>query len=75
MKIFKTYTEIITLTQFLKANDYIGSGGQAKFFLQDHEVLVNKKRRTERKKKLYDGDIVKVLDDIYLIKYDQTSNT
>jgi len=60
MKIFKLHAEYITLGQFLKATDHIGSGGEAKFFLFDNDVYVNQEKRTERGKKLFNGDIVKI---------------
>jgi len=70
MKIFKIHAEFITLGQFLKAEAYIGSGGEAKFFLWENDVYVNYEKRTERGKKLYDGDIVKIGRDVYQIVYD-----
>jgi S4 domain protein YaaA len=75
MKKFKIHTEIITLGQFLKATDYIGSGGEAKFFLLQHEVFVNHERRTERGKKLFHGDQVMLFDTVYYLVYDSTSTT
>ena len=42
----------ITLGQFLKTEGIIESGGQAKWFLQDFEVLINGQRETRRGKKL-----------------------
>lgn len=42
----------ITLGQFLKTEGIIESGGQAKWFLQDVEVLINGERETRRGKKL-----------------------
>ena len=41
----------ITLGQFLKTEGIIESGGQAKWFLQDVEVLINGERETRRGKK------------------------
>lgn len=70
MKPFKINSEYITLGQFLKAEAFIGSGGEAKFFLMENEVFVNKVKRTERGKKLYNGDVVKILKATYEIKYD-----
>ncbi len=70
MKDFNIHTEFITLGQFLKAEAYIGSGGEAKFFLWNNDVYVNDEKRTERGKKLYNGDVVKVLNDVYRIIYD-----
>lgn len=67
MKKFKLNKEIITLAQFLKANDYISSGGEAKYFLIGNVVLVNKEECMMRGKKLYKDDIVKVLEDEYVI--------
>ena len=61
----------ITLGQFLKVNDYINSGGEAKFFLCNHDVLLNGEKITQRGKKLYHDDFVKVESDIYKIIYDQ----
>lgn len=44
----------ITLGQFLKTEGIIESGGQAKWFLQDYDVLLNGERETRRGKKLAD---------------------
>ncbi len=52
--------EYITLGQFLKLADVIQTGGMAKWFLQEHEVLVNSEREERRGRKLRDGDIVEV---------------
>ena len=46
----------ITLGQFLKKEGIIESGGQAKWFLQDVEVLINGERETRRGKKLANQD-------------------
>ncbi|MBF2757968.1 MULTISPECIES: S4 domain-containing protein YaaA [Staphylococcus] len=46
----------ITLGQFLKTEGIIESGGQAKWFLQDYEVLINGERETRRGKKLANQD-------------------
>ncbi len=75
MKKFKIRTENITLGQFLKAASYIGSGGEAKFFLMQHEVYVNHERRTERGKKLFHGDQVMIFDILHYIVYDPKDNT
>lgn len=46
----------ITLGQFLKTEGIIESGGQAKWFLQDVEVLINGEREIRRGKKLANQD-------------------
>jgi S4 domain protein YaaA len=53
-------TEYIALGQFLKLSDCIDSGGQAKFFLQENEILINGEADNRRGRKLYAGDIVQV---------------
>ena len=54
--------------QFIKANDYINSGGEAKFFLFNTPCFINGERCQERGKKIYKGMIVKIDKDIYEIK-------
>ena len=68
MKIFVLNTEYITMGQFLKANDYINSGGEAKFFLFNNNCRLNKERCQERGKKIYKGAIIKIKDEIYEVK-------
>ncbi|ADM36062.1 MULTISPECIES: ribosome maturation protein RlbA [Bacillus] len=53
-------TEMITLGQFLKLADVIQSGGMAKWFLSEHEVLVNNEPDNRRGRKLYVGDVVEI---------------
>ena len=50
----------LRLDQFLKLRGLVGSGGQAKLLIQDGEVLVNGEPETRRRRKLADGDIVRV---------------
>ncbi|MBR6072112.1 MAG: S4 domain-containing protein YaaA [Acholeplasmatales bacterium] len=61
MKSLKITTEYITLQQLLKIENVISSGGEAKYFLAENEVFVNGEKENRRGKKLYPGDIVKVL--------------
>ena len=74
MKKFRITSKYITLGQFLKATDHIGSGGEAKFFLYENMVYVNKERRSERGKKLYPGDIVSIGKDEYVMIDDKKNN-
>lgn len=53
-------TEMITLGQFLKLADVIQSGGMAKWFLSEHEVLVNDEPDNCLGRKLYVGDVVEI---------------
>jgi len=70
MKEFVMTKEVITLTQFLKANDYINSGGEAKYFLKEYVVLLNNVEVTERGKKLYPNDLISIGNDRFILKHD-----
>ncbi|HHW6559821.1 TPA: RNA-binding S4 domain-containing protein [Staphylococcus aureus] len=50
----------INLGQFLKTEGIIESGGQAKWFLQDVEVLINGVRETRCGKKLEHQDRIDI---------------
>ncbi len=60
MKSIGISTEYITLGQFLKLADCIGTGGEVKFFLQEKRVLVNGEPDNRRGRKLRVGDTVVV---------------
>lgn len=51
-------TEFIKLEALLKLSNLVDSGGQAKLFIQDGEVLVNGEVCLMRGKKLRPGDVV-----------------
>lgn len=55
--------EFITLGQFLKLAGIIQTGGQAKWYLSEHTVLVNGEEENRRGRKLYEGDEVEIPDD------------
>lgn len=56
--VFPISSDYITLGQFLKLADFIGSGGMAKPFLEQYLVLVNGEEEERRGRKLHPGDIV-----------------
>ena len=56
----KITTEFITLQQFLKMNDLILSGGEAKYFVRENTILVNGETENRIGRKLYPGDEVAV---------------
>ena len=58
-------TEYIKLESFLKLANAAESGGMAKNFIQNGEVLVNGEVCTMRGKKLHVGDKVKFLGAVY----------
>lgn len=53
-------TPYITLGQLLKIADVISSGGQAKWYLSEHEIYVNGQLDNRRGRKLYPDDEVKL---------------
>ena len=60
-------TDYITLGQFLKLADVISTGGEAKVFLQNNEVVINDEIDCRRGRKLREGDIVEVLGKTFRI--------
>ncbi|XEC95017.1 S4 domain-containing protein YaaA [Paenibacillus tarimensis] len=60
MKEITIKTEYIALGQFLKLSECIDSGGQAKMFLQEHEVIINGEPDQRRGRKLYAGDRIDI---------------
>lgn len=62
------YSEYITLGQFLKLADIIQTGGEAKNFLAEHEIVIDGVLDNRRGRKLRGGEIVEVLGQTYEIK-------
>lgn len=52
--------DFITLGQLLKEAGVIPTGGAAKWFLKEHQVLVNEQPEDRRGKKLRSGDTVTI---------------
>jgi len=52
----------VTLSQLLKIEGFVDSGGEVRFFLANNEVLVNGEPEVRRGKKIYNGDIVQIED-------------
>lgn len=55
MQVFTITKDYITLGQLLKEIAEIGSGGQAKWYLQEMTVLVDNEIERRRGRKLYPG--------------------
>ena len=62
--------EFITITQFLKVEGYIQSGGEARLFFATNKPTLNNEEIFEKKKKMRPGDILHVLDEVYTFSYD-----
>ena len=58
MEKIKLRDEFIKLGQALKAANLVEDGVEAKYVIQDGEVLVNGEPDTRRGRKLYDGDVI-----------------
>ena len=61
-------SEYITLGQFLKFVGIIDCGSYAKVFLLENKVLINNENDNRRGRKIYPGDIVKVLNKSYEVE-------
>lgn len=57
----------IKLDQFLKWQNIVNTGGEAKIRIQEGEVIVNGKIETRRGKKLRTGDRVTVANKTYTV--------
>lgn len=58
----------ITLGQFLKLQDYVQSGGEAKHRIHEFEIFVNGDADNRRGRKLYVGDEILINGDHYVIE-------
>ena len=58
IKDIKIKDEFIILGQFIKVVDLISSGGEAKVFLLNTEVLINGEKDNRRGRKLYKNDLI-----------------
>ncbi|MBA1392601.1 S4 domain-containing protein YaaA [Lactobacillus sp. XV13L] len=65
IKEIKVKGEYITLSQFLKEESIISSGGQAKWYLQENPVLFNGVKEDRRGKKIRPGDRVEAAQEVY----------
>ncbi|MFV0287937.1 MAG: RNA-binding S4 domain-containing protein [Mycoplasmatales bacterium] len=61
-------TEYIQLVQLLKMLNYISSGGECKYFMNENKILINNEIPFEKRKKIYDNFEVIINDKEYLIK-------
>lgn len=67
IKDIKINTEYITLGQFIKAVNLISSGGEAKYFLLNENILINNELDNRRGRKLYKEDVIEIQNTIYKI--------
>ena len=58
----------ITLQQFLKKNNIVFSGGEAKYLIQGGDVKVNGIVVKERGKKLHKNDVIEVDENKYVVE-------
>lgn len=53
--------QMMRLDDVLKRSGIVGTGGQAKMWIQDGQVLVNGQVETRRRKQLFLGDVVETM--------------
>ena len=56
----KSKTAYITLSQLLKISGAIGTGGEAKWYLQENDVVVDGEIDNRRGRKLYPGMVIAI---------------
>lgn len=66
----KIKTEYIKLDQLLKFAGIVGSGSDAKSMILNKLVILNEETITQRGKKIYHGDIVKVNSEVIKVLRD-----
>lgn len=67
-KVIKLKTTYIELGQFLKLINLISTGGHAKSYLAENDVLVNGVVEKRRGRKLYTGDTVAISGESFEIQ-------
>lgn len=68
MKEVEITTEFIKLDSFLKWTGIASLGSEAKMYIQEGDVKVNREICTQRGKKLRSGDIIEFNGEEYIIK-------
>jgi len=60
MEIIEIKTDVIQMDQLLKWAGIIESGGQMKFLIEDQVIKLNQVLVTEKRKKVFPGDILEI---------------
>ncbi len=63
--------EPIELCKLLKIANLVGGGGEAKIVISEGYVLVNNEPEFQKRKKIYDGDIVEFNGELIQVSVDQ----
>lgn len=74
-RIVNIQNAFITLGQLLKHENFISSGGMAKWYLSEFDVFVNELQEQRRGKKLYDGDTVYLPNEDVMVTVQSTSES
>ncbi|MFV0288670.1 MAG: RNA-binding S4 domain-containing protein [Mycoplasmatales bacterium] len=74
METIKIKTEYIQLVQLLKMLNYISSGGECKYFMNENIILLNDQKVIEKRKKIYDNFKIQINNKEYLIKSEIKTN-
>lgn len=69
-RIIPVTTLPIRLGQFMKLADLVQDGFEAKFLIQDGEVLVNAQQEVRRGRKLKEGDSVEYAGQVVIVSGD-----
>lgn len=61
--------DTIDLQDWMKLEGLVETGGEAKFVIQDGQVLLNGEVETRRRKKLRRGDVVEFRERTHLVEF------
>ncbi len=70
----KIHTDYITLGQFLKIENIVGSGGEVKMIIASLSISVNGEKENRRGRKLYPNDTIIVEGKKFVIENDSKRN-
>lgn len=59
----------VELFKLLKFEGLASSGGEAKYFIAEGQVMVNGDIETRKRKKISDGDVIAIHEDTFIVRY------
>jgi len=75
MKEMEISGEFIELYKILKFENWVASGGEAKYVIADGLVMVNGQVETRKRKKIFFGDVIEFGDEKLCVTAKQKSDT
>lgn len=67
MNEIKIKGDMINLSQFLKLESYISSGGEVVYFMETNKILINDEPAFAKRQKIYNNFSIQINDVIYKV--------